>query len=68
MSVVFIDTIQPGLMDLSSRILGPNSVTQAALPCILFETPESYHDDIIYQLQVGDKMRLFFVLNLIKSI
>ena len=39
-------------MDLSSRILGPNSVTQAALPHILSETPDSYYDDILNQLQV----------------
>lgn len=39
-------------MDLSSRILGPNSVTQAALPRILSETPDSYFEDILHQLQV----------------
>ncbi|CAF1007375.1 unnamed protein product [Rotaria sp. Silwood1] len=48
---LFKDTIQPGLIDLSSRILGPNSVTQAALPHILSETPDSYFDDILNQLQ-----------------
>ena len=49
------DTIKPGLMDLSSRILGPNSVTQAALPQILSETPDSYFEDILHQLQVCKK-------------
>jgi hypothetical protein len=39
-------------MDLSSRILGPNSVTQAALPHILSETPDSFFEDILHQLQV----------------
>ncbi len=47
-----LDTIKPGLIDLSSRILGPNSVTQAALPHILSETPDSYYEDILHQLQV----------------
>jgi hypothetical protein len=46
------DSIKPGLIDLSTRILGPSSVTQAALPHILLETPDSYFDDIIHQLQV----------------
>ena len=49
----FSDTIKPGLLDLSSRILGPNSVTQAALPHIFSETPDSYHEDILHQLQVN---------------
>ncbi|CAF3575809.1 unnamed protein product [Rotaria socialis] len=48
---LFKDTIQPGLIDLSSRILGPSSVTQAALSHILSETPESYFDDILHQIQ-----------------
>lgn len=39
-------------MDLSSRILGPNSVTQAALSHILKETPETYYEDILNQLEV----------------
>jgi hypothetical protein len=47
-----LDTIKPGLMDLSSRILGPNSVTQAALSHILYETPDSFYEDILNQLQV----------------
>jgi hypothetical protein len=39
-------------MDLSSRILGPNSVAQAALPDILSNTPQEYFDDIMNQIQV----------------
>lgn len=50
---LFKDTIKPGLLDLSSRILGPNSVTQAALPHILSETPDSYHEDIMNQLETN---------------
>lgn len=44
--------IRPGLLDLSSRILGPNSVAQAALPDILSNTPQKYFDDIMNQIQV----------------
>lgn len=48
---LFRDTIKPGIIDLSSRILGPNSVTQTALPHILYETPDTYFEDILHQLQ-----------------
>ncbi|CAF1051823.1 unnamed protein product [Rotaria sordida] len=50
---LFKDTVQPGLLDLSSLILGPNSVTQAALPYILSETPDSYFMDILNQLRTN---------------
>ncbi|CAM2714276.1 unnamed protein product [Rotaria socialis] len=45
------ESIQPGLLDLSSRILGPNSVMQAALPKIVANTPQKYFDNIISQIQ-----------------
>lgn len=57
------DTIKPGLLDLSSRILGPNSVTQAALPHILSETPDSYHEDIMNQLEVLKTFLLFHLVS-----
>ncbi|CAF1181252.1 unnamed protein product [Didymodactylos carnosus] len=50
---VFLDAIKPGLLDLSSRILGPNSIIQAALPYILTQTPQSYFDEIITQIQMN---------------
>jgi hypothetical protein len=56
-----LDTIKPGLMDLSSRILGPNSVTQVALPHILFETPDSYYDDILNQIHVKFQLNSIFL-------
>jgi len=34
--------VRQGLLDLSTRILGPNSVVQAALPDILADTPASF--------------------------
>ncbi len=48
-------------MDLSSRILGPNSVTQVALPHILFETPDSYYDDILNQIHVKFQLNSMFL-------
>jgi len=39
-------------LDLSSRILGPNSVAQAALPEILANTPQKYFDGIMSQIEV----------------
>lgn len=47
-----IEYIRPGLLDLSSRILGPNSVAQVALPRILSNTPQNYFEDIMNQIQV----------------
>ena len=61
MNVKNLDTIKPGLIDLSSRILGPNSVTQAALPHILSETPDSYYEDILHQLEVKILNSNFFI-------
>ena len=47
-----IESVRPGLFDLSSRILGPSSVIQAALSDILSNTPKKYVYDIMNQIQV----------------
>ena len=47
-----VESVRPGLLDLSSRILGPSSVIQAALPDILSNTPKEYVSDIMNQIQV----------------
>ncbi|CAD5123931.1 DgyrCDS12239 [Dimorphilus gyrociliatus] len=36
--------LRKGLVALSQRILGPNSVTQGALECILMNTPQEFYD------------------------
>jgi hypothetical protein len=56
-----IEYIRPGLLDLSSRILGPNSVAQAALPKILSNTPQKYFEDIMNQIQVKIKVLILFI-------
>lgn len=45
-------SIRQGLLDLSSRILGPNSIMQSALPKILSNTPATYFEDVMGQIQV----------------
>ncbi|CAF1955039.1 unnamed protein product [Rotaria magnacalcarata] len=48
--------IRPGLLDLSSCILGPNSVIQAALPNILANTPETYFEGIMSQIETNARI------------
>ncbi|KAI8391801.1 tyrosine aminotransferase [Radiomyces spectabilis] len=43
--------IREGLLNLSQVILGPNSVVQAALPDILHNTPKSFYEKTIEQLE-----------------
>ena len=42
-----------GLMSLSQRILGPNTIVQGALEDILNNTPQSYYDGIVGTCKVG---------------
>lgn len=39
--------IRSGFNDLTTRILGPNSLVQGALPQILANTPQSYYEDVM---------------------
>jgi tyrosine aminotransferase len=41
-----------GFNDLTTRILGPNSLVQGALPHILENTPQSYFDNVMNILSV----------------
>ncbi len=41
-----------GFNDLTTRILGPNSLIQAALPEILANTSQSYYDGVMKTLSV----------------
>lgn len=43
--------IRQGLMSLSSRILGSNSLVQGALPAILKNTPQKFYDELVETLQ-----------------
>jgi len=42
-----IKNVRLGFNDLTTRILGPNSLVQGALPEILSTTPQSYYDDVM---------------------
>lgn len=48
-----------GFNDLTTRILGPNSLIQAALPEILANTSQSYYDGVMKTLSVFF-FKLFF--------
>lgn len=47
-----IKNVRAGFNDLTTRILGPNSLVQGALPEILANTPQSYYDDVMTYLSV----------------
>ncbi|KAJ8729335.1 hypothetical protein PYW08_000916 [Mythimna loreyi] len=42
---IFSKEVRSGLLSMSTRILGPNTLLQKALPRILKETPQSFFDD-----------------------
>lgn len=42
-----------GFNDLTTRILGPNSLVQGAVPEILATTPQSYYDNVMQLLAVS---------------
>ncbi|CAO1417172.1 unnamed protein product [Diamesa hyperborea] len=43
--------LRKGLINLSSRILGSNSLVQGALPAILKNTPQNFYDELVETLQ-----------------
>jgi tyrosine aminotransferase len=48
--------VHEAILNLSQLILGPCSIIQAALPDILHNTPQEFHDKTIAQLEVGHKI------------
>lgn len=50
------DEIRKGLGCLSQRIIGSNTAIQGALPSILLNTPQSFHDDLINTLLENAKL------------
>ncbi|XP_066978424.1 tyrosine aminotransferase-like isoform X7 [Macrobrachium rosenbergii] len=48
--------IRQGLQSLSQRIIGSNTLVQGALPAILSNTPKSFFDDTIKQIEDNAKM------------
>lgn len=51
-----IKNVRLGFNDLTTRILGPNSLVQGALPYILENTPQSYFDDVMNILSENAKI------------
>ena len=47
-----IQAVRLGFNDLTTRILGPNSLVQGAVPELLENTPQSYFDGIMEYLSV----------------
>lgn len=47
----FKDEIRPGLADLMTLILGPNTITQEMVPFFLEKTQQSYYDEVMQQLE-----------------
>lgn len=45
--------VRKGLTNLSSRILGANTLVQGALPKILKNTPQSFYDNVIHTIHVS---------------
>ena len=45
--------VRQGLVSLSQRILGPNTLVQAALPDILKNTPPEFFNNTVQYIQVG---------------
>lgn len=45
------EDIRRGLINLSSRILGSNSLVQGAIPDILQKTPQKFYDELVETLQ-----------------
>lgn len=45
------DEVRKGLGNLSSRILGSNTLVQGALPAILRNTPQKFYDELVETLQ-----------------
>jgi len=46
-----LEEVRKGLISLSSRILGSNSIVQGALPAILKNTPQKFYDELVETLQ-----------------
>lgn len=56
--------IRKGLNNMATRILGPSTLVQRALPAILRNTPQSFFDEVVLFIEVSD---IFSYLQLLKS-
>lgn len=58
-----LDEIRSGLNALSQRIIGSNTIIQGALPHILLNTPQTFHDDLINILYESAKLTYELLMN-----
>lgn len=49
--------IRKGLCNLASKILGPNTLIQRALPTILQSTPQTFFDEVVLFIEVSGRFR-----------
>jgi tyrosine aminotransferase len=62
---VFGTDIRKGIFNLASKILGPSTLIQRALPTILKTTPQSFFDGVILFIEVsGGSLRLVELIQL----
>ena len=59
----YLKEIRLGFNDLTTRILGPNSLVQAALPDILENTQQEYFDQVMQIISVGKNFCFIYMLN-----
>jgi tyrosine aminotransferase len=57
----FETEIRKALVSLSQRIIGSNTLIQGALPAILRNTPQSFHDDLITTLEKNSNLAFSFL-------
>lgn len=57
---IFGKEVRNGLLSMSTRILGPNTLMQKALPRILKETPQSFFDETIRFIEVSFEGQIVF--------
>lgn len=55
---IFGKEVRTGLARMSTRLLGPNTLMQKALPRILKETPQSFFDETIRFIEVRFKTQM----------
>lgn len=64
--------VRKGLLSMSTRILGPNTLIQKALPRILKETPQSFFDETIsfieVRLFINEVFFLYFIPNSLNTL
>lgn len=53
---IFQEEVRKGLVSLSQRILGPNTIIQSALPTILKDTPQAFYTETIQFIESNAKL------------